>query len=260
VSDPQIALDGPEVSNTQPTLRSFAARPLTDRVREELARSIRGGLFDGGWLPSEPELSEKLSVSRATLRAALRSLEEEGLITRQRGRGTRINSHVVPGLSLSRVVGMYDLIREAGYMPTIDATTVSIAKATALCMDRLKCGPDAQVLIIDRRFLADDHPAIHIQEMVLANQVRGMVNASEVPNSIFEFADTFCYQPVEHTVVEIASARADHRMAELLGLHRGDACLNLIETHYSPSGSPFIASDIHLVDRYIRFIVVRRRF
>jgi GntR family transcriptional regulator len=242
------------------SLRSFAARPLTDRVREELARSIRGGLFEGGWLPSEPELAEKLSVSRPTVRSALRSLEEEGLITRQRGRGTRINAHMVPGLSLSRVVGMYDLIREAGYTPTIDTTTVTTATASPLCLDRLKCPPDTMVVSIDRRFLADGHPAIYIREMVLSDQIRGVVTAEQVPNSIFEFADSYCLQPVEHTVVEIVSAQADERIAKLLGLKQRDPYLHLIETHYSPAGRPFIASDIRLVDRYIRFIVVRRRF
>jgi GntR family transcriptional regulator len=243
-----------------PGLRSFAARPLTERVREELARSIRDGLFEAGWLPSEPELAEKLSVSRATVRAALRSLEEEGLITRLRGRGTRINTHVVPGPSLSRVVGMYDLIREAGYEPVIDTTALEITTAAPLCVERLKCPEDTEMLMIDRRFLADGRPAILIREMVLASHLKRLVRADEVPNSIFEFADLFCISPVEHSVVEIASARPSARLAGLLGLRRGDPCLNLIETHYSPDGYPFIASDIYLVDKYIRFIVVRRRF
>lgn len=259
MSDPQLE-SGIDGRPGPPSLRSFAARPLTDRVREELARSIREGLFEGGWLPSEPELAEQLSVSRPTVRSALRSLEEEGLITRQRGRGTRINAHVVPGLSLSRVVGMYDLIREAGYTPTIDTTTVSMSAASPLCVDRLKCPRGSMVVSINRRFLADEHPAIYIQEMVLADQIRGVVTAEQIPNSIFEFADSYCRQPVEHTVVEIVSAQADERVAELLGLTVGDPYLRLIETHYSPDGQPFIASDIRLVDRYIRFIVVRRRF
>jgi GntR family transcriptional regulator len=242
------------------TLRSFASRPLTDRVREELARSIANGLFEGGWLPSEPELSERLSVSRGTVRSALRSLEEEGLITRQRGRGTRINSHVVRGLSLTRVVGMYDLIREAGYTPSIDTTAVSTGPATPVCVAHLECDSTTQVVFIDRLFRADVHPAIHIQEMIIRERLRTAITADDVPNSIFEFAESFCDQHVDHTVAEIIPTVADARIAKLLGLQVGDACLRLIETHYSPDGRPFIVSDIHLVDRYVRFIVVRHRF
>ena len=147
-----------------------------------------------------------------------------------------------------------------GDTPTIDTTTVTTTTATPLCVDRLRCQPDTIVVRIDRRFLADGHPAIYIQEMVLADQVRGVVTAEQIPNSIFEFADSYCLQPVEHTVVEIVSAQADEQIAGLLGMHQGDPYLRLIETHYSPTGRPFIASDIRLVDRYIHFIVVRRRF
>ena len=44
---------------------------------------------DGSRLPSEPELSRELNVSRATLRYALERLEQEGRITRSHYYGTR---------------------------------------------------------------------------------------------------------------------------------------------------------------------------
>ena len=262
MSESQIAenLETAEAVPEAPTLRSFAARPLTDQVREELARSIGNGVFEDGWLPSEPDLAERLSVSRTTLRSALRSLEEEGLITRQRGRGTRINSHVVRGLSLTRVVGMYDLVREAGYTPSIDTSTISTGPPTPLCVDHLRCDSNSQIVFIDRLFLADSHPAIHVQEMVIRERIRADITAEDVPNSIFKFAESLCDTQIDHTVVEVIPALADNRIAKLLALQPRDACLRLIETHYSPDGQPFIVSDIHLVDRYVRFIVVRRRF
>ena len=56
---------------------------LSFRVREELAARIASGrVAPGAKLPPEPDLAEELGVSRATLREALRSLEEDGFVTR----------------------------------------------------------------------------------------------------------------------------------------------------------------------------------
>jgi GntR family transcriptional regulator len=42
----------------------------------------------GDRLPTEPLLAQKLGVSRATLREAMRSFESQGLIRRRQGIGT----------------------------------------------------------------------------------------------------------------------------------------------------------------------------
>lgn len=55
---------------------------------EQLATAIRlGGYPDGGALPPERELAERMGVSRATLREAMAALREAGLVETYRGRG-----------------------------------------------------------------------------------------------------------------------------------------------------------------------------
>ena len=56
-------------------------------------REIRTGVFPPGTLiPTEPELCRRFSVSRVTVRGALRELEVRGMITRRRGVGTRVET------------------------------------------------------------------------------------------------------------------------------------------------------------------------
>lgn len=222
-SDGEIARDG--------ELRSLATRPLTERVRSELLRSITDGLFPDGRLPSEIHPAQRLSVSRTTLRAALRSLEEEGVLSRQRGRGTRINAHVAEGLTLSRVVGFYDLIREAGYTPTIAWTKLTLDTAPEHWAARIGADAGASIVLIERLFEADGHPAIYLREMVAAERVRRMVEPEAVPNSIFEFAEQFCDRTVDHTVVEMVPSVAKAPLTRLLKLASGDPYLGLVETH-----------------------------
>lgn len=62
---------------------------LSVRIADRLAETIICGRFQpGDKLPSEPELSAELSVSRTTLREALRILSTRGLVEVRRGVGT----------------------------------------------------------------------------------------------------------------------------------------------------------------------------
>ncbi len=67
-------------------------RPITGNAFEcaveQLATAIRlGALADGDLLPPERELSERLGISRNTLREAIAALRESGLVATRRGRG-----------------------------------------------------------------------------------------------------------------------------------------------------------------------------
>jgi len=68
--------------------------PLWYQLGQILRSEILGGQLEAGArVPPEVELARRYGVSVVTVRQALRSLEEEALISRQRGRGT----FVTPG-------------------------------------------------------------------------------------------------------------------------------------------------------------------
>ena len=61
----------------------------TRKTAEEIRRLVRlGKAREGGQLPSERDLANALQVSRATVRAALRILRDEGEIETRSGRGS----------------------------------------------------------------------------------------------------------------------------------------------------------------------------
>ena len=66
------------------------------RLKKEYAYNkimemIVNGKVQNGQFPSEPDLSLRIGVARVTLRAALKRLEQEGLITRHHYYGTRVS-------------------------------------------------------------------------------------------------------------------------------------------------------------------------
>jgi len=64
-------------------------QPLYIQIYQALKKRIKGGEWSfGAMLPSEHELSDVYGISRGTLRQVLAKLEDEGLVRRERGRGT----------------------------------------------------------------------------------------------------------------------------------------------------------------------------
>ena len=64
-------------------------KPLYRQIYEHFHKQIVSGRVEKNTLlPSEQEITEKLGVSRITVRRAFNELAASGLVTRQRGRGT----------------------------------------------------------------------------------------------------------------------------------------------------------------------------
>ncbi len=62
-------------------------------LAQTLIKRIREGEYpSGSLLPTENELGQLFNVSRITVRGALRELEVQGLVSRRRGIGTRVES------------------------------------------------------------------------------------------------------------------------------------------------------------------------
>jgi GntR family transcriptional regulator len=70
-------------------LSADSSVPLYYQLVGVVKRCMSAGLLQtGDMLPSEAELCKVYNVSRSTVRQALGALEDEGLVIRQRGRGT----------------------------------------------------------------------------------------------------------------------------------------------------------------------------
>ncbi|WP_417725012.1 GntR family transcriptional regulator [Salipiger sp.] len=71
-------------------------------------------------MPSEPELSRQFSVSRVTLRRTLEQLEREGLIRRERGRGTFATPPAAPAAPRADIRGLIDNLLAMGLRTSVE--------------------------------------------------------------------------------------------------------------------------------------------
>src|SRR6185312_6680417 len=103
-------------------------RPLymlvIDRIKEQAANEVWP---PGTRLPSEFELAKMFGVSRATLREALRVLEEEGAVVRRHGIGTFIAERSVVQAGIEQLFSVTEWIERANRLPgTIGFETAEV--------------------------------------------------------------------------------------------------------------------------------------
>lgn len=233
-------------------------RPLAARVRDMILEAILTGRFDEGRLPSEDELATSLNVSRTTIRTALHSLEQDGIVTRRRAVGTTINPHVGPDLvALQRLAGFDWLLREKGHKVNVDISWDRGPVPDELA-ELFEIEAGAEALLTEKLYMADGELAIYVRDLVPWSEI-GSEPDGELPPSLFEFSSAHCREPIDHAVVEVVPvAKRDGGMTKL-GVAAGEPFARLLERHYSSDGRPIAYSVIDVDDRYIRFEVFRRR-
>jgi len=232
---------------------------LSFRVRDELvSRMSSGRIVPGTKFPPEPELAEELGVSRATLREALRSLEEDGLVTRTSGAGTYATRRPRLRNNLDVNFGVTEAIRASGMEPgTVDAT-VGIAPASAQEAPALDIAPGDPVVTVERVRTADGRRVV-LSRDVIAQSLVGEDALDRLGNgSIYDLLETAARIAIQHGVVTIEPIVADRSMAHMLKIPTGSLLLYLRQIDYDRSGDPVLLShEYHLGDAF-EFSVVRR--
>lgn len=227
---------------------------LGSRARAAILQAIFDGRF-GEKLPSEDRLADMLGVSRTTVRTALQGLERDGLLTRQRAIGTRINPHVGPSsLTLQRMIGFDRLLRERGHDVEVEVST-AWGEAGDRFAGPFAIDPRLDCLLIDKAYTADGALALAITDAVPRHRFADESGLGDVEPSLFAFSRRYLSTPIHHAVVRLVpmAMGGDSR----LRLEPGAAFLRLHERHYSVSGEDLAFSLIDIDDSFIQLEVVR---
>lgn len=236
-------------------------RPRVDAVRETLMSWV-GARAQGGQhrLPPEPELAEELGVSRATLREALRSLEDEGLLTRARGAGTFLADRPRVPNNLAENFGVTEAIRAAGMRPGFVEAHMRRQVAGPREAARLSLNEDDEVVVLDRVRTADGRRVVYTVDVIPASLVAESNDLAGrlARQSLYDLFRTELGIVIHHGVTRFAPARASRTIADKLRVPRGTLLLYLDQIDYDETGRPVLSSHEHHLADAFEFSVVRR--
>jgi GntR family transcriptional regulator len=231
---------------------------ISQRLHESLGKII-ADTPPGERLLSEPELAKQLSVSRATLREAMRTFETQGLIYRHQGSGTFVihPSQVIDtGLevlesieTLSKRIGLPVIMGEL----QIDHRPANeeYAKALSICVDD-------PVVCVSRVIQAEGRPVAFLidvlpDEVLLPEELeRGFTG------SMLDLLLKRGSPALVSSRCEINADQAKTEVAKALRIQRGDVLLRFIAYLYSTNGKVVDYSYSYFLPGYFNFHVIRR--
>ncbi|MFD8302674.1 GntR family transcriptional regulator [Streptomyces sp. NPDC059690] len=135
--------------------------PLYFQLSQQLEAAIEhGALTPGSLLGNEIELAARLGLSRPTVRQAIQSLVDKGLLVRRRGVGTQVvHSQVKRPLELS---SLYDDLEAAGQRPATKVLVNTVVPATAEVAAALGVPEGSEVHQVERLRLAHGEPMAYL--------------------------------------------------------------------------------------------------
>jgi GntR family transcriptional regulator len=232
--------------------------PFYHQLYEILRDNITRGIWQpGDLLPAESELIEQYDVSRITVRQALDELVNEGLIYRQRGRGTFV-AHPTVEQSLNRIISFTEDMRQRGFEPGTEVLFNGLIPAPADIAGQLQITPGDELARLERLRLADGEP-MSIEEAYLVHRYCPGVLQHDYAN-----------QPLRETLEKqyglrlvrarqtIRAIAAPRNLAEKLSIPANAPLLSIERVSYSTQNTPVEFLRLyHRGDRYALYNELR---
>lgn len=223
--------------------------PLYFQIAENLRRAIEDGtLKPGDRLDNELDLTERLGVSRPTVRQAVQRLVEQGLVVRRRGLGTVIASPRI--LRSVALTSLYDDLAASHRQPATTVLAMSEIEADDELASVLSLPSGAAVLSVERLRLADRAPLAIMHNYLPSGLLPDPSADALEKTGLYELLRRRGVQLHAGEQV-IGARRATPREAHLLQAPRGTTVLTMTRTTFDNDGRPVeYGRHAYRADRY----------
>jgi len=236
------------------TIDRFSKLPYYQQLYEILLGKIQRREWQpGDMIPPESELIEEYQVSRNTVRQVLEKLVNDGLIYRQRGRGSFV-SHPTLEQAMTRIVSFTEDMHQRGFAPGTRVLSTDLIPAEEEIANQLDIPVGEQLVCLRRLRMADGEP-MSIEESYLIHKY--------CPDIL---EHDYALEPLRRVLesefgIRIASAKqviqaiqAPPDLANLLEISPGAALLLITRVSFSQGKIPIEFLRIHYrADRYSLF-------
>jgi GntR family transcriptional regulator len=239
-----------------PLLDRRSAVPLYYQIRQHLLDEIRSGVLTPGQpIPSEQELSAKLSVSRMTARQAVKSLCDEGLVYAERGKGTFV-SGIKQEKNVSQLLSFTEEMKMHGARVQSRVLSFKAVPSDTEVAAIFRLRPGAKVLRLKRVRLANSETMGVETSYLPFDRFANLLKAFDGQASLYQtLAERYGVQMA--SADEVAEAGlASAQDARLLGIRAGSPVFLFTRISYLKNGRP--TEFVRSVYRGDRFKIVNR--
>ena len=210
----------------------------------QLAGILRDAITDGllspgAALPSEAALGTAYGLSRTAVRQALGELAAEGLVRKEKGRGTFVRGPRRADLVLQEMRGFYDELTERGHSVATEVLHLAVEPSTADEATLLNVRSGTDVVRVERLRYADDAPICVTQTVLLSASFPGLVDRDLRGVSLYAVLRDDYGVTVRGGHRMIEAVPADRVYARHLGVRTGSPLLKLSSLNNDQGDRPF---------------------
>jgi len=229
----------------------------------QIAEILRAGIADGKWepgqlIPSEASLCEMFAVSRTAIRQALAQLVAEGLLHKEKGRGTFVaRPHMA--ITVQELHGFFDEMSAAGRTVTTrllrqEVTTAPVAIAPALAVP-----VGAPVVCLERLRSVAGEPLVHATTYLPWPRFAELLDVDLTAAGLYATLDDMYGVRPHGGLRRLEAVAATPAQARVLQVRPRVALLRVLASNVDGNGVPFEAFDAYYRgDRAVFEALVRR--
>jgi GntR family transcriptional regulator len=235
--------------------------PLYAQVESVIiGRISKGSMPPGTRLPSEDDLVQEYAVSRTTIRAAIQSLVQRGLVEIRRGKGTFVTQPKITQ-ELTELTGFVEDMQALGRHAKAKVLDQQVVAANQVVARQLSLAQGTPVVRIQRVRLADAIP-LSFDETYLPKQLGEKVMADNLETEpIFSLLEQKYRTPLVEAEYRLEAVCADSTVAAALCINVGSPIFLIERTSYSIGQRPVDYEKLHYRGDQIRFVtrLMRRK-
>lgn len=207
------------------------------KIHNQIKRDVENHVYKvGDRIPAERPLAVKFGVSRMTLRQAIKTLEEEGILERRLGSGTYVDSQKVQE-KMSGIMSFTEITQANGQIPSSKLISYQIGKPSLSEKERLNLNPDSEVLRMERIRFADETPICYEVVTIPYHLVENL-SKDDISTHLYETLNKNVYR-IGRVTEHISAEVANENDARLLNAKKGEALITRRQVTELSNGQPF---------------------
>ncbi len=222
--------------------------PVYYQLKNLVLDKIKNGEYpEGSLIPSERDLGESLNISRMTVRQALNQLVSEGVLYREKGKGTYVSKSKIVQRN---IMSFSETVRKKGLVPSTNVLNFTRVADRPDINEILDLNANDVLYCVKRLRLANDLP-IGIEEVYIPEKYCPDLEQHDLKTSLYKLLKEVYSLSVSYMDSSVESAKPSKEEKKLLGLKDSIPVLRISSVSYNDAGMKLLhQKDVYRSDEF----------
>lgn len=225
---------------------------------------MREKIYNREWevdnqIPPELELMDLLGMSRGTIKRAIKTLVDEGLLVQVRGKGTFVTKPSISHPSGNCLLSFAESLKAQGLEFTTKPLGAETIKANNFLSDKLQIPVNAPVFFLRRVRYVDGEAIMYIENRISLLAVPGLDVVDFEKETLFSSIEKYSGKHIGYSNSRYAARVAGKKRGAILNVNEEAPVLHLEQQVFLSDNTPAEWGNVWLkADKYVVGTILQR--